>query len=221
MRTLAPQVAPLTLPTPASVGPAAALAPMVSMGALGGQLTAAAQPQQQPQHQQQQQQQAVLNSSSSTGGNPSVIDPHSMTQQQQQPQTPDKAKKKNKKKKKEKDAKEEKGKAKGSSINLNDILKETGIVGDFSLFDDGDMCLDESGAAAPMAPALDTSFATPSVPQTPPAAAPAPMITPSPVPQLIGLPGTPGLAGALPLAHGLAQVGWETGLVCDSWLRSR
>ncbi|KAK7083471.1 hypothetical protein SK128_026608, partial [Halocaridina rubra] len=55
------------------------------------------------------------------------------------------AKKKSKKKKKEKEAKDEKLKGKGGSINLNDILKETGIVGDLMLFDDNELNLGGDG----------------------------------------------------------------------------
>ncbi|XP_068220524.1 mucin-2-like isoform X2 [Palaemon carinicauda] len=55
------------------------------------------------------------------------------------------AKKKPKKKKKEKDPKDEKLKSKGGSINLNDILKETGIMGDMMLFDDNELGLGGDG----------------------------------------------------------------------------
>ncbi|XP_064112889.1 mucin-2-like isoform X2 [Macrobrachium nipponense] len=54
-------------------------------------------------------------------------------------------KKKPKKKKKEKDPKDEKLKSKGGSINLNDILKETGIMGDMMLFDDNELGLGGDG----------------------------------------------------------------------------
>lgn len=68
-------------------------------------------------------------------------------------------KKKSKKKKKEKEPKDEKLKNKGSSINLNDILKETGIMGDMMLFDENEIGLGSEGleggqtTTTPVAPA--------------------------------------------------------------------
>ncbi|XP_050716609.1 mucin-2-like isoform X2 [Eriocheir sinensis] len=54
-------------------------------------------------------------------------------------------KKKSKKKKREKDTKDEKLRGKGTSINLNDILRETGIDGDLMLFDEADLGLGGEG----------------------------------------------------------------------------
>ncbi|XP_042231849.1 mucin-17-like [Homarus americanus] len=54
-------------------------------------------------------------------------------------------KKKSKKKKREREPKDEKLKGKGTSINLNDILKETGIVGDLMLFDENELGLGGEG----------------------------------------------------------------------------
>lgn len=87
-------------------------------------------------------------------------------------------KKKSKKKKREKEPKDDKLKGKGTSINLNDILKETGIVGDLMLFDEPELGMGGEGIEGsvsattppvPTPPRQATTTLAPSVPLPPPA----------------------------------------------------
>lgn len=170
MRTLAPQVAsgPLQL-APSSVA-TANMAPVVSMGHIqmpgsGQQLhvsvpgaplqLASSLPSSLPSVITTTKQTVIeenvapasIVTAAEVGTHQTVSDPNKNT------------KKKSKKKKKEKEPKDEKLKNKGSSINLNDILKETGIMGDMMLFDENEIGLGSEGleggqtTTTPVAPA--------------------------------------------------------------------
>lgn len=157
MRTLTPGVAsgPLQL-APTSVAPPS-MAPVVSMGHI--QLPGGGQPLQVSVPGAPLQLATSLPSSLPsviTTTKQTVIDetvaPASIvtaaevgTQHQTVTDSSKNTKKKSKKKKREKDTKDEKLKGKGTSINLNDILRETGIDGDLMLFDEADLGLGGEG----------------------------------------------------------------------------